>query len=76
MAGRLDTCVTGDEPGSWVCVDLGEGRRLAVDRYALRVAPADLQLTRMQLRARGLVSMGGAWELQGALEEVSPQTVC
>ena len=55
-AGGTATCVTGDEPGSWVCVDLGEDRRLAVDRYALRVAPADLQLTRLQLRARGLVS--------------------
>ena len=70
-AQPLGSCCTEDQPGSWMQVDLGAQRRMAVEYYALRVPPVeDLRLTHWQLRAKGLD--GCAWELQGALAQVGP----
>ena len=67
-------CRTGDEPNSWLRVDLGEGRLLAPDRYALQLPPAELQLGRWDMRKINVLPGTVAWELQAATGTDGPWT--
>eukprot|EP01047_Picozoa_sp_COSAG01_P050428 COSAG01_NODE_5101_length_4486_cov_39.363802_2_plen_149_part_00 len=66
--------VLGQPNSTLLSVDLGEGRLLAPDHYALQLPPAELQLGRWDLRALNLQPGAIAWELQGAMQTEGPWT--
>jgi hypothetical protein len=66
--------VLGQPNSTLLSVDLGEGRLLAPDHYALQLPPAELQLGRWDLRALNLQPGTIAWELQGAMQTEGPWT--